>query len=233
MEVAVEAKKDAKHYRKELRAFRRRHRHLKGVFLVQDGDPSHTAGAEYWSGCQGWWRPRFTPVHASWLNQAEPLIEAFAYHYLKRESWASREEFIEHVLASGRATLKQAFLNQTDTSGGKKTGPRERMGARSGLRVQAAELLLFGLLFLLYRRVLGCRLAFLGRRSLLFAEDRVIALGEVFGLGKADTNNAHEWTSLKTEKNRSRFSPSRSLAAGLAPFICRRAEQHTSLYSTV
>jgi hypothetical protein len=103
MEVAVEASKDAEHYIRELRAFRRRHRHLKGVFLVQDGDPSHTAAATaaYWDGCGGWWRPRRTPVHASWLNQAEPLIGAFGYHYLKRGSWASRQEFIDHVLASG------------------------------------------------------------------------------------------------------------------------------------
>jgi hypothetical protein len=103
MEVAVEAKKDAKHYIRELRAFRRRHRHIKGVFLVQDGDPSHTAAATaaYSKGCSGWWRPRFTPVHASWLNQAEPLIEAFAYHYLKRGSWATREKLIKRVVASG------------------------------------------------------------------------------------------------------------------------------------
>jgi hypothetical protein len=103
MEVAVEAKKDAWHYVRELRAFRRRHRHLKGVFLVQDGDPSHTAAdaAAYWDGCGGWWRPRFTPAHASWLNQAEPLIGAFGYRYLKRGSWASRQEFVAHVLASG------------------------------------------------------------------------------------------------------------------------------------
>jgi DDE superfamily endonuclease len=103
MEVAVEATKDAEHYIQELRAFRRRHRGLKGVFLIQDGDPSHTAGdtETYWSGCQGWWRPRFTPAHASWLNQAELLVGAFGYHYLKRDSWASREAFLEHVLASG------------------------------------------------------------------------------------------------------------------------------------
>lgn len=103
MEVAVEATKDADHYVRELRAFRRRHRRLKGVFLIQDGDPSHTAGdtAAYWSGCRGWWRPRFTPAHASWLNQAELLAGAFGYHYLKRDSWVSREQFIGHVLASG------------------------------------------------------------------------------------------------------------------------------------
>lgn len=102
MDVAVEATKDAEHYIEALRAFRSRHRHVKGVFLVQDGDPSHTAGdtADYWTRCQDWWRPRFTPVHASWLNQAELLIEAFGYHYLKRGSWASRQELIDHVLVS-------------------------------------------------------------------------------------------------------------------------------------
>jgi DDE superfamily endonuclease len=103
MEVAVEATKDAAHYIRELRAFRRRHRGLKGVFLIQDGDPSHTSGetAAYWSESRGWWRPRFTPSHASWLKQAELLVGAFERRYLKRDSWASQEELIEHVLASG------------------------------------------------------------------------------------------------------------------------------------
>jgi hypothetical protein len=103
MEIAVEATKDAEHYIQELKGFHRRHRQLKGVFLIQDGDPSHTAGATaaYWSGCGGWWRPRFTPSHASWLNQAELLVGAFGYHYLKRSSSSSREQFIDHALASG------------------------------------------------------------------------------------------------------------------------------------
>ena len=70
MEVAVEPAKDAAHYTREARAFRRRHRTLKGVFLIQDGDPSHTAGDTegYWSGCRGWprrcwsirWRVRWS-----------------------------------------------------------------------------------------------------------------------------------------------------------------------------
>jgi hypothetical protein len=102
MEVTVEAKKDAAHYIEALKAFRRRHRGLRGVFLIQDGDPSHTSGetAAYWSSCGGWWRPRFTPAHASWLNQAELLIRAFGHRYLKRNSWSTREEFVEHVIAS-------------------------------------------------------------------------------------------------------------------------------------
>jgi hypothetical protein len=99
MELAVEPTKDAKHYIAELKAFRRRHRGLRGVFLIQDGDPSHTAGdtAAYWSACQGWWRARFTPAHASWLNQAELLVGAFGHRYLKRTSWRSRHDFLDHV----------------------------------------------------------------------------------------------------------------------------------------
>jgi hypothetical protein len=64
MEVAVEAKKDAAHYVRELRAFRSRHRGLRGVFLVQDGDPSHTSvGCDHpaaQGGCS--WCRTATPV---------------------------------------------------------------------------------------------------------------------------------------------------------------------------
>jgi DDE superfamily endonuclease len=102
MEAACPARKDAQHYIRELRAFRRRHRGLKGAFLIQDGDSSHTAGPteDYFGQYRGWWRPRLTPVHASWLNQAELLNDAFGYRYLRRASWRSREEFITHVMAS-------------------------------------------------------------------------------------------------------------------------------------
>ena len=41
-----------------------------------------------------------TPAHASWLNEAELLNEAFGLRYLKRQSWESREAFIEHLEAS-------------------------------------------------------------------------------------------------------------------------------------
>jgi hypothetical protein len=102
METAVVERKDADHYVRELRAFRRRHRRLRGVFLVHDGDPGHTAAdtESYLNGCDGWWRPRVTPAHASWLNQAELLNRAFAPRYLRRGSWRDRQAFIDHVLAS-------------------------------------------------------------------------------------------------------------------------------------
>lgn len=88
MEAVIVEKKDAVHYIQALERFRQRHHRLKGVFLIQDGDPSHTAGntQNYLANANTWWRPRFPPVHASWLNQAEILIHSFSHHYLKRQS---------------------------------------------------------------------------------------------------------------------------------------------------
>src|ERR671922_1123453 len=102
MEAVTIERKDAAHYIQELDRFRQRHRPLRGVFLIQDGDPSHTVGdtQNYLANANRWWRPRFTPVHASWLNQAEILIHSFSHHYLKRQSWHSRDEFIEQVMTA-------------------------------------------------------------------------------------------------------------------------------------
>ena len=102
MEAVIMNKKDANHYIQELKGFRQRHRTLKGVFLIHDGDPSHTASdsRNYLAKESTWWRSRYTPAHASWLNQAEILINVFSHHHLKRQSWHSRDEFIQHVIAS-------------------------------------------------------------------------------------------------------------------------------------
>jgi hypothetical protein len=102
MGLTVLGANDAAHYVPALRSFRRRHRGLKGVYLIHDGGPSHVAAttADYLRGCGGWWRPRLTPAHASWLNQAEMLVNAFKGRYLKRGSWLTREGLIKHVLAS-------------------------------------------------------------------------------------------------------------------------------------
>ena len=44
MELACLEANDAEHYIPALEAFRRRHRELRGVFLIHDGGPSHIAG---------------------------------------------------------------------------------------------------------------------------------------------------------------------------------------------
>ena len=101
MEAVILERKDAAHYIQALKQFRQRHHHLHGVFLIQDGDPSHTAQAtRTYLARMAWWRCRYTPVHASWLNQAEILIHMFRHRYLKRQSWNTRNEYIDPVLAS-------------------------------------------------------------------------------------------------------------------------------------
>ena len=102
MELAFLAKNDCEHYLPELELFHKHHKELKGVFLIQDGGPSHIAGEtqSYFAESQGWWKPRYTPANASWLDQAEILIHAFKHYYLKRVSWKNQEEFKIHVLAS-------------------------------------------------------------------------------------------------------------------------------------
>jgi DDE superfamily endonuclease len=102
MRVVVLEQNNAENYIPALEEFRRRHRWLRGAYLIHDGGPSHIAGAtaEYFDKCQGWWRPRLTPARASWLDQAELLIHAFGARYLKRSSWPDRESFIRHVTAS-------------------------------------------------------------------------------------------------------------------------------------
>jgi transposase len=102
MELVFLAKNDQEHYLPELELFRRQHKELQGVFLIQDGGASHIGGdtQRYFAGSKQWWKPRYTPANASWLNQAEILIHAFKHYYLKRVSWKSQEEFKTHVLAS-------------------------------------------------------------------------------------------------------------------------------------
>ncbi len=102
MEAVILEANDAGHYIPALEGFREGHRKLRGAFLIHDGGPSHTAGAtaDYFAGCDGWWRPRLTPAHASWLNQGELLNHAFGHRYLTRGSWASREAYIAHVESS-------------------------------------------------------------------------------------------------------------------------------------
>lgn len=102
MEATCLESNDAEHYVRALRHFRRAHRGLKGMYLIHDGGPSHIAALtrDYFAERPDWWRPRLTPAHASWLNQGELLNHAFDGRYLKRESWSSRGECIEHVTSS-------------------------------------------------------------------------------------------------------------------------------------
>jgi hypothetical protein len=102
MEAVCLENKNAENLIQALKSFQKRHRHLQGVFLILDNDGIHTAHKtkDYFAQTQDFWHPRHTPPHASWLNQAELLNQAFGSRYLKRQSWTSREEFIRHIEAS-------------------------------------------------------------------------------------------------------------------------------------
>jgi len=102
MELVFLAANDHEHYVPELELFRQQHKELREVFIIQDGGPSHIAAEtqRYFARSQGWWKPRYTPANASWLNQAEILIHAFKHYYLRRASWKTQEEFKTHVMAS-------------------------------------------------------------------------------------------------------------------------------------
>jgi len=49
-----------------LELFRKRHRELREVFIVQDGGASHIRGrnANIRTKYKDWWKPRFTPANA-------------------------------------------------------------------------------------------------------------------------------------------------------------------------
>ncbi|MEW6103649.1 MAG: IS630 family transposase, partial [bacterium] len=40
------------------------------------------------------------PFHASWLNQAEILLNIFSNKYIKRGSWNDKDKFINHLYTS-------------------------------------------------------------------------------------------------------------------------------------
>jgi DDE superfamily endonuclease len=72
------------------------------VHLIGEGGPSHasTATQTFLRSYGAWLRILFTPPQAEWLNQAELLLKSFTVHYLKRGSWRSRQELIDHLYAS-------------------------------------------------------------------------------------------------------------------------------------
>jgi hypothetical protein len=78
------------------------HRDARRIHLIWDNGPSHTARQthDFLRSHFPHVRVLFTPAHASWLNQAELLLRAFAARYLLRGEWASRADFIHHLHSS-------------------------------------------------------------------------------------------------------------------------------------
>ncbi len=95
-------KNDSQHLCQALPKLLKPYRTFRRVHLIWDGGPSHISAATtaFLQSYGAWLRVLFTPVHASWLNQAELLLKSFEVRYLQRGEWASRQHLLDHLSAS-------------------------------------------------------------------------------------------------------------------------------------
>ena len=105
-------KNDGAHFRPALCRMLHPYSWAKRIHLIIDNGSSHTSDDTL-----GFFRelsPRIhlllTPIDASWLNQAESLLEAFSERYLLRGNWDCRERMIQHIRDS-RLDYNQRFAH--------------------------------------------------------------------------------------------------------------------------
>jgi hypothetical protein len=103
---------DGEHFRPAARRLLHPYGWAKRIHLIIDNGSSHTS-----DDTRAFFRdlsPRlhvlFTPVDASWLNQAESLLEAFSERYLLRGNWSCRDQLIQHILDS-QSDYNQRFAH--------------------------------------------------------------------------------------------------------------------------
>jgi len=97
-------KNDGAHFRPALRRLIHPYSWAKRIHVIMDNGSSHISGdtAEFLADLAPRVQVLLTPPNASWLNQAEALLEAFSARYLHRGSWCARATMIQHVLDSTR-----------------------------------------------------------------------------------------------------------------------------------
>ena len=95
-------KNDGEHFRPAVRRLLHPYSWASRIHLVMDNGSSHISGetAEFLADLSPRVQVLLTPANASWLNQAEALLEAFSDRYLIRGSWTSRAMLAQHILAS-------------------------------------------------------------------------------------------------------------------------------------
>jgi hypothetical protein len=91
---------DSEHLCPALARLLARFKEARRIHLIWDGGPSHTSDytQQFLRGYGGWVRVLLTPAHASWLNQGELLLRAFAARYLRRGDWRSRHQMMTHLM---------------------------------------------------------------------------------------------------------------------------------------
>lgn len=93
---------DGEQFRPALRRLLHPHGWADRIHLIIDNGSSHTSGdtAAFLEALSPRVHVLFTPTNASWLNQAESLLEAFSERYLLRGSWCNRAQMLQHILDS-------------------------------------------------------------------------------------------------------------------------------------
>lgn len=103
---------DSAHFQLALRRFLHPYGWARRIHLIVDEGPSHISAST--QACFATYGPRLrvllTPVAASWLNQAELLLDAFTVRYLQRGDWRSPSFLIDHILRS-RCEYNQHFAH--------------------------------------------------------------------------------------------------------------------------
>lgn len=92
-------KNDGEHFRPALCRMLHPYGWAKRIHLVIDNGSSHISDdtTAFFRNLSPRLHVLFTPVDASWLNQAESLLEAFSERYLLRGNWNCRERIIQHI----------------------------------------------------------------------------------------------------------------------------------------
>lgn len=92
-------KNDGEHFRPAMRRLLHPYSWARRIHLIIDNGSSHISGdtTEFFENLSPRVHVLLTPPNASWLNQAEALLEAFDERYLLRGDWCSRMTMIQHI----------------------------------------------------------------------------------------------------------------------------------------
>jgi len=103
---------DGAHFRPALMHCLHPYGWAKRLHVILDNGSSHISGdtAAFFHSLSPRVHILLTPPNASWLNQAEALLEAFSERYLVRGSWANRPAMLEHITNS-TAEYNQCFAH--------------------------------------------------------------------------------------------------------------------------
>jgi hypothetical protein len=95
-------KNDGEHFRPAMRHWLHPYGWASRIHGIMDKGSSHIRGdtTEFFADRSPRVHVLLTPTKASWLNQAEALLEAFSERYLVRGSWYSRAMMARHILES-------------------------------------------------------------------------------------------------------------------------------------